>query len=59
MGDVVLLTAAVVYDFGHNADIHNLLEGAETTWFHDESYDGTACKILDEDLMAKVYDIKI
>jgi purine nucleoside permease len=63
MGDVFVITAAIDYDLGHHADIRDLPVGYDTTWFHDESYDSSSCKILDQDLMARVYalvkDVKI
>jgi purine nucleoside permease len=57
MGDVFVITAAVDYDLGHHADIRDLPEGYETTWFHDSGYDSSSYKILNQDLMAKVYDL--
>ena len=57
MGDVFLITAAVDYDLGHNADVRDLPEGATTTWFHDESYDSSSCKILNQDLMGKIWNL--
>ncbi len=57
MGDVFLITAAVDYDLGHHADIRDLSEGASTTWFHDASYDSSSYKILNQDLMDKVWDL--
>lgn len=57
MGDVFVITAAVDYDLGHHADPRDLADASGTTWFHDENYDGSACRILDQELMAKVYDL--
>lgn len=57
MGDVFVITAAVDFDLGHHADIRDLSEGATTTWFHDEGYDSASCKILDKDLMDRVYNL--
>lgn len=57
MGDVFVITAAVDFDLGHHADIRDLSEGAETTWFHDAGYDSSSCKILNAELMDKVYDL--
>lgn len=63
MGDVFVITAAIDGDLGHTADYRDLPEGTDTTWFHDESYDGSSCKILNKELMDKVYalvkDVKI
>ncbi|MFA6688883.1 MAG: hypothetical protein ACOX6K_10645 [Sphaerochaetaceae bacterium] len=57
MGDVFVITATVDYDLGHHADIRDLPEGYETTWFHDEGYDSSSYKILDQELAGKVYDL--
>lgn len=57
MGDVFVITAAVDFELGHHADIREMAEGSVTTWFHDASYDATAAKILDADLMNKVYNL--
>ncbi|MDO4549070.1 MAG: hypothetical protein Q4D04_13325 [Clostridia bacterium] len=57
MGDVFVITAAVDYDLGHHADIRELSGETDTTWFHDESYDSSSYKILDAELMEKVYDL--
>lgn len=57
MGDVFLCTATVDFDLGHHADYRDLSEGATTTWFHDDGYDSSSYKILDQDLMAKLYDL--
>lgn len=57
MGDVFVITAAIDYDLGHHADVRDLPEGATTTWYHDEGYDSSSVKILNQDLMAKVYDL--
>lgn len=55
MGDVFLITAAVDFDLGHHADSREMADPEATTWFHDESYDGSSCKILNQDLMDKIY----
>jgi len=57
MGDVFVITAAVDFELGHHADIREMAEGSVTTWFHDSSYDSTACKILNPELMEKVYNL--
>ena len=57
MGDVFIATAAVDYDLGHHADIRDMSEERETTWFRDSSYDDSAVKILDADLMDQVYNL--
>ncbi len=55
MGDVVLVTAAVDYDFGHHADIREMENKDGSTWFHDASYDSEAVVKLDSELNEKVY----
>lgn len=57
MGDVFVITATVDYDLGHHADPRELTEETDTTWFHDESYDSSSYKILNQDLCDKVYDL--
>lgn len=57
MGDVFVITAVMDFDLGHHADIRDLSEGATTTWFHDAGYDSSSHKILDAELMDKVYDL--
>ncbi len=57
MGDVFLITAAIDFDLGHHADIRDLPEGSTTTWFYDSSYDSSSHKILNQDLMNKVWDL--
>ena len=57
MGDVYVITAAVDFDLGHHADPRELADQEATTWYHDEGYDSASCKILDQELMAKVYDL--
>ncbi|MGN0708116.1 MAG: hypothetical protein ACI4JC_08975 [Faecalibacterium sp.] len=55
MGDVFLITAAVDYDLGHHADAREMTAAGDATWFHDPSYDGSACKRLDPALTEKAY----
>ncbi len=57
MGDVFVITAAIDYDLGHHADIREMTDPEDTTWFHDASYDSSSYKLLDQELMAKVYDL--
>ncbi len=47
-GDVFVISAAVDFDLGHRADSRELGDKAETTWFHDESFDGSAVVRLDQ-----------
>lgn len=57
MGDVFLITAAVDYDLGHHADPRDMTVARDTTWFHDVSYDSSACKLLDPALTEKAYSL--
>ena len=57
MGDVFVITAAIDYDLGHHADSREMSDPSRATWFHDPSYDSSSYKILDQDLMAKIYDL--
>jgi purine nucleoside permease len=57
MGDVCIITAAADYDLGHHADPREMSAEAETTWFHDDSYDDSAVIRLDQDLTDRVFDM--
>ena len=57
MGDVFVITAAIDFDLGHHADPREMTSDSETTWFHDASYDSSSYKILNQDLMDKIYDM--
>lgn len=57
MGDVFIISAAIDYDLGHHADPREMTIESKTTWFHDESYDDASFKLLNQDLVAKVYDL--
>ena len=58
LGDVVLVTAACDNELGHTADIREFADSsAETTWFHDNSYDSTAYKKMDASLAERIYEI--
>ncbi len=56
-GDVCVISAAADYDLGHKADVREMGSDAETTWFHDESYDESAVVRLDADLTDRVYEL--
>ena len=56
MGDVFVISAAVDFDLGHQADPRELTVETETTWFHDESFDGSAVIRLDQGLTDRVYN---
>ncbi len=58
MGDVFIISACVDYDLGHHADSRELSDKNQTTtWYHDSSYDGSSVKILNKDLVAKIYEL--
>ncbi len=57
MGDVFLITASIDYDLGHHADIREMVTERETTWFLDPSYVPYSYHLLNQDLMAKLYDL--
>ncbi len=57
MGDVFVISAAIDYDLGHHADVREMTRESTTTWFHDESYDDASYKLLNQDLVAKVYEL--
>lgn len=58
LGDVVLVTAACDNELGHTADIREFDDPAsEVTWFYDNSYDSTACKLLDASLAEEFYEL--
>lgn len=57
MGDVFVITAAIDFDLGHHADPRDLADQTGTTWYHDGGYDSSSCKILNAELMDKVYDL--
>ena len=58
LGDVVLVTAACDNELGHTADIREFEDpNAEATWFYDNSYDSTACKLLDASLAEQIYEL--
>ncbi|MBR0087503.1 MAG: hypothetical protein IJL98_07180 [Lachnospiraceae bacterium] len=54
-GEVFVITAAVDYDLGHHADPREMGRDAETTWFHDESFDPGAVVHLDRNLTDRVF----
>lgn len=57
MGDVFLITAAIDYDLGHHADKREMVSERETTWFYDASFLSASYKLLNQDLMAKLYEL--
>ena len=57
MGDVYVISAAVDFDLGHRADPREMSIVSETTWFHDDSFDGSAVIRLDQGLTDHVYGL--
>ena len=57
MGDVFVITATVDFDLGHHADPREMTSETETTWFHDDGYDSSSYKILNQELCDKVYNL--
>ncbi|MDO4740416.1 MAG: hypothetical protein Q4A66_07090 [Eubacteriales bacterium] len=57
MGDVIVVTAVVDFDLGHRVDIRDTTDGAGATWYHDPSYESSSFKLLDPELMDKVYEL--
>ena len=57
MGDVFVITAAIDYDLGHHADPREMEDPSAPTWFHDAGYDSSSIKLLDAELMDKVYSL--
>lgn len=57
LGDVFVISAAVDYDLGHQADPRESGRSSETTWFHDESFDSSAVVRMDERLTDRVYQM--
>ena len=57
MGDVFIITAAVDYDLGHQADYRDLSDQSETTWFHDADFDEMAVVMLDKNLTDQAYEM--
>ena len=57
LGDVYVISAAADFDLGHRADPRELEVETDTTWFHDESFDGTAVIRLDQGLVDRVFSL--
>ena len=58
LGDVFVISAAVDYDLGHQADPREMDDkSGMTTWFHDDSYDESAVVRLDQSLTDRVYEM--
>ncbi len=55
-GDVFVISSAVDYDLGHQADPREMAEESDSTWFHEESFDQTAVIRMDEDLTDRAYE---
>ena len=57
MGDVFVITACIDFDLGHHADNREMKDQEATTWFHDEGYDSSSYKLLNQDLANKVFEL--
>lgn len=59
MGDVYVITAAVDYDLGHLVDIRDMEEDTTypVTWYYEKDYADSSCKLLNQELAQKVYDL--
>ena len=57
MGDVIVVTATVDYDLGHQADIREMTESRKETWFHDDEWDDVSHKILNRALTDQIYEL--
>ncbi len=56
-GDVVLETAICDFDLGHSVDSTELKDSNSPTWFHDVSFDTMDCKVMNQELINKIYDL--
>lgn len=57
MGDVFVISACIDYDLGHHVDIRDLTGSDTVTWYHDPAYDSSSYKLLNQELVQKVYDL--
>lgn len=57
MGDVFVISATVDLDLGHTADARDLADPEAITFFPDASYASSGYKVLNQELIAKVYDL--
>lgn len=57
MGDVFVITSCIDFDLGHHADPRELKDSEGTTWFHDDGYDSSSFKLLNQDLCNRVYEL--
>ncbi len=57
MGDVFVITSCIDFDLGHHADIREMKDQDATTWFHDEGYDSSSFKMLNQELTDKVFNL--
>ncbi len=55
MGDVFVITAAIDYDLGHHADIREMTDKNDVTWFHDPDFDDAAIVKLNPELTESVW----
>lgn len=57
MGDVFIASAVVDKDLGHGVDPREMENPDRPTWFHDFSYDDSACVILNQNLIGRIYEL--
>ena len=56
LGDVCLITGVADFDLGHHADPRDMEDPDKNpTWFHSDHYDASAYRLLNGDLISKVY----
>jgi purine nucleoside permease len=57
MGDVVVMSSVVDYDLGHHADVREMENPTDTTWFHDAQFENSCYVLLNQELTEKVYEL--
>ena len=57
MGDVFIISSTIDFDLGHHIDIRELSKNATSTWFRDSSFDHVAYKVLNKELINKIYSL--
>ena len=56
-GDVVVMSSVVDYDLGHHADVREMENPTDTTWFHDAQFENSCYVLLNRELTDKVYEL--
>ncbi len=57
LGDVFVVTATADFDLGHHADIRDVSDTSENTWFPETQYDSFTHKTLDPELTDQIYEL--